>query len=189
MSYRDVTPGDKTARALAARFIKSKKGTLGIEVSFEFEEKSTGGNERLSWVGWLSGGAIEKTMETLVDVLNYNGSEVTDQNGVLTDPNVLNFKKEVRLVVELEEGTDEAGMPNGKSYPKIKWVNNMGGSMYQGVKVESIKNDLGAAGFKAAFLAARKNSGQSADPARPKNHAPGADFGPEPVFDDSEIPF
>lgn len=197
MGLKDITAGDKIAHAIGARFIKSKKGTFGFEVAFEFVEPSTGGPERLSWVGWLSQNAIEKSLETLVEVLGYNGSEVTDPNGVLTDPNVLNFKKEVKLVVEMEEGRDaETGAPNGKLYPRIKWVNNIGGSMYQGVQVESIKNDLGAVGFKAAFLAARQNAGMSAGP-RPNgaanpgvpNYAPGTQTAPPPAFSDEEIPF
>lgn len=186
MAFSDITPGDKIGRALGARFIESKKGTPALEVSFEFTEPSTGGPERLSRQFWLSQDAIDRSMETLVDVLEYNGSEVTDQNGVLTDPNALNFKKEVKLVVEFEQGRDADGNPTDKSYPKIKWVNNAsGGSQFAGVKVETVKSTLAAVGFKAAFLSAKKNSG-SPRVAPPK----ASDFGPEPKFNtDEEIPF
>lgn len=156
MSYKDITPGDKLGNAVGARVIKSSKGTVGIEVSFDFTEQSTGGPERLSWVGWLSANAMEHTMDTLVNVLGYNGSETTNSEGIFTDPQVIDFKKEVKLVVEMEENPN-----NGKSYPKIKWVNNVGGSAFSGVSPEVVRSELAGLGFKAAFLASQKKSGKT----------------------------
>ena len=54
MGYKDIVDGEKTAKAIGARFIKTEKGTPGIEVAFEFEEPSTGNPERLNYVAWLS---------------------------------------------------------------------------------------------------------------------------------------
>jgi hypothetical protein len=165
MGYKDITEGDKIATPKVARFIKSKKGTLGIEVRFNFVEPSTGTPEYLNWTSWLSEGAIEYTMETLVSVLGYNGSEATDADGVLTDPNALNWKQEVKLVVAMEEF-------EGKSSPRIKYVNKVGGSGFAGVEPESVKSDLAAVDFKAHFLAIKKNG--------PKKHG---------IVADEEIPF
>lgn len=164
MSFKDITAGTKIGKATAARFIHAgEKQTPAIEVSFEFEEPSTGTRERLAWQGWLTTtgknggkGALEGTMETLVERLGFNGNESFDEKtGVLTDPHVLNWKKEVQLVIEMEVNPNDS-----KSYPKIKWVNNLGGSMFEGCTPELIKNQLGAMGFKAAFLAAKQKAPQ-----------------------------
>lgn len=147
MSYRDITAGDKKAKVVAGRFIKSSKGTMGIEVAFEFEEPTTNTQERMNWVGWLSEKALENTMDTLVNVLCFNGNDNVNQAGEFTDPNVFDFNKEVKLVVEMEEY-------DGKTRAKIKWVNNVGGSGFQGITPEVIRGELAATGFKAAFLSA-----------------------------------
>lgn len=152
MSFRDIQAGDKIGVAVGARFVESKKGTMGMEVEFQFEEPSKGSKETLRWTGWLSENAIEKTMETLVDVLEFNGDDTVDANSILTNPTALNYNKKVKLVVELEEY-------NGKSYPKIKWVNNVGGSSFVGVEPTVIKSKLDGLNFKAKFLAAKQKQG------------------------------
>lgn len=158
MSYKEITSGNKTAKALAARFIEAgEKKSLAIEVSFEFEEPSTGTKERLAWQGWLTPNAIENTLRTLTEVLEFNGNETHDANGVLTDPNVLNFTKEVQLVVGRETNPN-----NDKEYPKVKFVNNFSGSSkFQGATPDVLKNKLGAIGFKAAYLAAKQKAPQT----------------------------
>ena len=105
----------------------------------------------------------------LANVLGCNGSEVVDGNGNYTDPKFLDYKREVKLVVEGEEY-------EGKIYPKIKWVNALGGSAFAGCSPEIVKNELGAIGFKAAFLAAKQATAQSGPQPGPAvvNHAPGA---------------
>jgi hypothetical protein len=163
MGYKDVTEGQKTAKVKSGRFIKSKNGTTALEVAFEFTEPSTDRVEHLPWQGWLSEKALDNTMDTLVNVLGYNGSKIIDSDGVLTDPNAFAYGREVRLVIEIEDYTNEKG--ETKAYPKIKWVNSLGGSNYTGITPESIKNELGSIGFEAAFLAAKKTSG-------PVNYAP-----------------
>ncbi len=174
MGYKDITPGDRIGRAIAARLIKSpEKGTPGIEVAFEFEEPSTGNMERLNWIGWLSAAAIEYTMETLVSVLETNGKEDVDANGVFTDPGFINTKKEVTLVIDLEEYADKK-TGEIKASPKIKFVNNIGGSKFANLTPEIVKTELAATGFRAAFLAAKQASNQSAPPPsgiRPKEEA------------------
>lgn len=154
MAFKDITEGEKTGVALAARFIKSEGGkqSLGLEVSFSFEEPNTGTQETLARVFWLTKDSIKKSMETLVEVLNYNGSEETDQDGNIIDKNAIS-KNPVKLVVEMDTNEE-----NGKSYPKIKWVNNLGGSGFAGATKETIKSDLESVGFKGAYLAARKGN-------------------------------
>lgn len=158
MGYKDIRAGDKIAKPLAARFVKSKKGTQGCEVIFEFEEPSTGAMERLNWVGWLSPAALENTMDTLVNVLGFNGNDAIDDQGNLTDPGALAYQKQVKLVVEIESYTNDKG--ESRSGAKIKWVNALGGSAFQACEPQTIKSELAGLGFRAAFLAAKQSAGK-----------------------------
>ena len=155
MGWQDINPGTKSAKVMIARFIKAKTGTMGLEVAFEFQEGEN--TERLNWVGWLSAGALENTMKTLVDVLGFNGNDAADASGVLTDPKALAYGSNVSLVVEMEPNQDHT-----KEYPRIKWVNKLGGSAFEGCAPELIKADLNAIGFRAAFLAAKQGQPSTA---------------------------
>ena len=153
MGWKDITAGDKTARAFKMRFIKSNTGTAGLEVAFRFKQLLAGGaqsDEQLTWVGWISDAARDRTMKTLVDVLGYNGSMDTNEDGVFTDPKVLDWDRDITLVIEMEAY-------EGKQYPKIKWVNKAGGSAFAGCAPEVVKNELNSSAFRAAFLAAQQS--------------------------------
>lgn len=172
MARKDITAGVKSAKVVAARFIESKSGKPAIEICFSFVEKSTETEEKLFWQGWLSEAAIDHTMKTLVEVLEYNGSLEVDDEGVLTDKKAFT-DKEVSITVELEARRDEEGQEkldeegNTIVDPRIKWVNKAGGSAYSGMDVKKVQSSLKAIGFKAAFQSAKKKAGTPA--AAPKN--------------------
>jgi len=192
MSYKDVVAGTKTAKPFAARFIKAKTGTLGMEVAFKFIEKKQDGSsseERLNWVAWLSDKAIDNSLKTLVEVLGYNGNDSVDANGMLTDPNALVWDREVSLVVEIEDYTKQDGT-TGQS-PKIKWVNKLGGSSFGACTPESIKNDLGAMNFRAAFLAAKQVVSTTPGVASNVVPAPRSPMmpGPGALTNEADLPF
>jgi hypothetical protein len=149
MAIINVKPGKKLARPTAARFIKSQAGTLGMEIAFSFMEPSTGVTESMNWVAWLSEKAMERSMDTLTNTLGFNGNDSCNAEGILTDPQALAFNVDVELVVEDEEY-------KGKYYPKIKWVNRVGGNSFADATPESIKSELSAIGFQGAFLAAKQ---------------------------------
>lgn len=178
MGYKNITAGEKKAIAIAARFIKSEgKGTPGIEIIFNFEEPNTGTQESLNWVGWLSPNAKENTMDTLVNVLDCNGNvDQLDEKGVFTDPDFINYKKEVELVVELEIALDKDGKQKLDNitfdpikYPRVKWVNNVGGSLYAACAPEVVKSELANVGFRANFLALTKGKQKNQPPMNPVN--------------------
>lgn len=174
MSFKDIVAGDYVAKPVGVRFIKSPKtGTVGLETMFKF--KVGANEERLSWVGWLTENALENSMKTYVEVLGFNGNENHDANGVLTDPKAINYEQEVKLVIEMEQY-------EGKERAKIKWVNNLGGSGFVACEPETVKNHLGAIGFKAAFLSAKQAMGQ------PKAPTESSEPKPDP-FDESKLPF
>lgn len=148
-----TNPGKYTAKAVAIRFVKPKDN-LGVEIRFEFKNQD-GGLAQLSWVGWLSERAMKNTMRTLVNVLGYNGDDETvnvpesdPSFGMIKNQDCIDRKKEVQLVIE-----NETNPENEKVYPRIKWVNELGGGQFAGASPEVVKNDLNALGFKAAFLA------------------------------------
>lgn len=181
MGWKEITKGDKIAHAKGARFIKSgQKGTPGIEIAFEFEEPTTGQRETLNYVGWLSEKAINNTMDMLTNVLNSNGVEDTDVNGVFTSPGFIDTKKEVKLVVDMELGMEKDGVTPKKDkvtgedvyYPRIKFVNNIGGSAYANVTPDVVKTELASLGFRAAFLASRTQNKAAAPAAEPTSIDP-----------------
>jgi hypothetical protein len=200
MGYKDITAGEKTAKALGARLIKSPgKGTPGIEVSFQFLEPSTNGVEKLSWVGWLSPKAKEYTMDTLVNILDSNGDDNINAEGVFP-PGFVDANKQVQIVIELQEGKDEHGnvkvddQGNPKIYPKIAYVNNPGGSMYTGCAPDVGRKILAETGFKASFMAMKQKSGKSTTSApsqqqQPPNMAPGANSNPPQFNTNERLPF
>ena len=154
-----IAEGNKIATIVAARFIKSKTGTMGMEIMFEFTEGTgeSSTRERLNYVAWLSPKAIEHSMDMLVAVLKYNGSKEINKDGVLSDPNALT-KDQVQLVVEMQEYTNDEGVT--RIHPKIKWVNCIGKSAYESMDNNSIQAGLISCSFEAAFLAAKAGDQQ-----------------------------
>lgn len=144
MSYKDIKPGDYAAVPTGIRLIKSAKNTPGVEVGFKFQVE--GKDQHLNYVGWLTSAALENTMKTLVEVLGFNGDDELK-------PGCINMANPVTVVVEFEKNPEDQ-----KEYPRIKWVNAISRSAFAGVEVEKVKTELGALGFKAAFLAAKKTA-------------------------------
>ena len=188
MGYKDITAGTKIGKIAAARFVESKTGTMGIELSFRFEEGQS--FETLNWVGWLSEKAIKYTMDTLVNVLGYNGSKEVNGEGVLTDKNAFDFDREVKLVVELEPRVNAEGIQqldkemNPIIDPRIKYVNSLSGSGFAAVQPQVVKQKLANIGFDGVLLATMKASGKEMPKQKTelKNHAP-------PAMKKEEIPF
>ncbi|AFC22529.1 hypothetical protein phi1422_0009 [Bdellovibrio phage phi1422] len=193
MGIKDITPGRRNAKLKGARFIESGKGKPGLECSFEFTEPTTDMPETLTWVGWLSDAAIENTMKTVVGVLEYNGSEKVNDQGELTDRAAFNYEKEIQITIEMEERKDAEGNlkldknSNPIIDPRIKWVNNIGGSAYTGLTVDKVSSSLKAVGFRAAFLAAQKEHGKPAEKKEQKQKTQETEP-PEETTND-ELPF
>ncbi len=158
-----ITAGNKIARAGAIRVVESKnKGTKSIEVMFAFDEN--GVPARLYWNGWLTPGALENTLKTLIEVLDYNGDETVvtvpagdPREGMFANQDCINLRKDVQLVVEMESW-------EGKERPRIKWVNNISGGQFGGCSPEVVKSHFGAIGFKATYLSVKQGAPQVKQP-------------------------
>ena len=121
MGYKDIVAGKYIAKALRGATGDTKNGTPQVGVEFEFTVN--GSKETLWWFGFLTPKAREYTYEKLM-VIEYNGDR--DENGVFPEGS-FNNKKEVQIVVEMEEY-------EGKSRPKIKWINELGGGKFAGMQ-------------------------------------------------------
>lgn len=171
--------------AKPARLIKSSKDTHGVEVVFDFPEIED--QPSLTWVGWLSEKARENTFKTLSKVLDSDGSDQLDEDGYFTSEGFVNREKKYSLVVEMEDVLDQDGNHKFKeetgevlTRPRIKWVNNLGGSNYEGVKPVEAKTFLSQINFKGAIKA--KSTAKS---------APAAKQDPPPIFENKgdKLPF
>ncbi len=105
--------GTHAAKVVSHGLGKSGTGTPHIAVLFE-----NVAGERITWYGYLSDKAIERTVKTLEDlgwVPAHDGGDITALNG--TD----------RLVGAEAEVVVEAEVYNGEERRKVKWVNRPGG--------------------------------------------------------------
>lgn len=171
MAYKDIKPGKYLAKARAARFVKPKE-KLGLEVSFQFMQD--GVPETINNVFWLSPDAIERSMETLVLGLGFNGDDEVVPGTSNLKPGAIDPNKEVELDIQYEEY-------QGKAYPRVKFVNIPGREIgFKAAQPETIRAELSAIGFKAAF---NMMKGKTA-PAKPA--APIVANEPIPL---SEVPF
>lgn len=119
-----VTAGKKP-RAVAREwaFGKSKeKGTDYISVAFEILEPEEERGAPVPWNGYFTDKTAKRTLEAL-RYCGWKGDDLTSLDGMGT--------QEVALVVELEDY-------DGKQYPKVAWVNRLGGA---GVRIEKPMDD------------------------------------------------
>lgn len=131
MGYKDIKAGKYLAKAVQGAFGKSKnKGTpqVGIEFTFKTPE---GTQETLWWIGFLTEKARERAFDTL-SLIKFNGDP--DFGPGSFDP-----EAEVELVIEMEEH-------EGKSRPKIQWVNEPGGSKFSDLPVTEVKTMITSLG-------------------------------------------
>lgn len=97
-------------------FCESSTGTAGLRLPLEITSGECKGT-LCEYVGWLSHAALPRTVKTLVEVFGWDRN--LDALGKLLDSGPF-VGKECEITVEDEEY-------NGKTYPKIKWLNRAGG--------------------------------------------------------------
>jgi len=107
--------GTHRAKVLAHVLGKSGTGTPHIAVLFENE-----GGERITWYGYLSDKALERTVASLC-VLGWDPAADDGLVSRLHDTDAL-VGNEAEIVVEHE-------VYEGKSNAKVKWVNAIGGGL------------------------------------------------------------
>jgi hypothetical protein len=146
MSLKDVVPGKYVAKAIRGGWGKSKeKQTPCVAVEFEFD-----GGELIWWTGYLTEKTVHRTFETLARLGYKEVDLIPDEKG---NPCFTREKhladKEVEIVIEIEEN-------DGKSYHRVQWINDLGGSSRVGLPVSQV---LGSINLKAELAAARARLG------------------------------
>jgi hypothetical protein len=170
-----IPKGKYVGRAHGYKFGTSEKGTEFIAVEFSIEEGEHAG-ARLSWRGFFTDATQQRTIESL-RYCGWAGDNITDLEGL--------GKNLVQLVIEPEEY-------NGKTYPRIQWVNRLGNL--------AVKNEMDA-GARASFAARMKGhvlgvdkslANGTAAPARSSGNGaapPPSHQSDDPGFGDDDIPF
>ncbi len=157
--------------------------TAFVRVQFEITAECEFRGHQIHWDGWLTEKTSERTMDSL-EHCGWDGASLSNPQGVGT--------KECSIVIEHEQSEKD-----GKLYPRVKWVNALGG----GAKLkDEVKLDAAALRsidqeFKASLMERRqKNGAQASRPSaapRTSTRASGRpyddNFGPMPSDDD--IPF
>jgi hypothetical protein len=143
--------GTYIAKPIGGKFGQSEKGTAGVAIHFEITGDKNKG-ERITWVGWLSDAARDRTIETLAR-LGYDESKPESySSGIDFGAEYFTTGKDFELVVEMEPGQKDPE----KTYAKVRWVNDLGGSKFTGLKPGGV--NLGF-DLKGAMAQARSKLG------------------------------
>lgn len=132
-----IEKGTYTAKAVEWKLGVTGTGKEQIAVLFQLEDGS-----QITWYGYFT----EKTTERTLDSLEYMGWDGVDiSNPVGLDRN------EVRVVID-----HEVSEQDGKTYARVKWVNQMGGLAVKeeltGGALQSFKQRM-----QGAVMARRQN--------------------------------
>jgi hypothetical protein len=161
MSLKDVEPGKYRARAVKGAWSKvGDKKTPAVGVLYQFE-REPGQVEEIWHVMYLTttmcgnGFTVqENTFNTLIGTLGYDESVdlyIDDNGNPFFGPAHL-ADKEVEIVIEMEADRNDPT----KSYHRVRWVNELGGSRLAGLSVDEV---MGNTSIKAAAAAARARLG------------------------------
>lgn len=174
----EIKAGNYTAKVIAYGTKKTLAGEGAIVIQFGFE--CEGEQTSLSWqgstknVGTGKKTALQITCETLETCgFDWSSSNVTKNFAALengTTSGLLDTDQEVSIKVEHEAGTD------GNLYPRIRWVNKLGGGAFKNLmsKGESAQVFAGISGDLMAFAASRGVKKQAVS---------------IPTFDHADLPF
>jgi hypothetical protein len=180
-----IAEGRYQARATEHEFGQSKSATRFVRVQFEIKTEGEFHGHAIHWDGFFTEKTAERTMDSL-EHCGWDGASLTALTGL--------GSKDCSITVEHEEYTDAQG--NTKKYPKVAWVNKLGGSKLK----DDAKLDAGGIKsleqeFKASLMERRQKNGSKPatqgngstprGTSRVGNYNP--DFGPMPSDDD--IPF
>lgn len=172
-----IAVGKHKARAVEGALVEvGDKQTPAVSVIFEIIDGDSAG-DRIKWDGWLTEKTTDRTMESL-RYCGWSTDMLDDLRGISDN--------EVQLVIE-----PEVNERDGKTYPRVKWVNRLGG----GASINDLQKVAGAAARTLAqrFAAAARGSREKA-PTRPAQNGSARQpsrrvVEEESPFDPSDVPF
>lgn len=162
-----MKPGNKKAVLDHVYFdLVGERRTPCFKVMFSTDEGP------IEWAGYLSEAAAQRTVDTMRDVLGWNGDdslEVNGDKGICLKNSNFNATRDYELVIEEEEY-------KGKKYCRVKWINLPGTNRCK-LPVEEVRCEIAKLGLKALYLASKPQGG--------------ADFAPGPgtKVENTSIPF
>lgn len=155
----------------------ANKGTPCVQVVLEITEEGEHTGERMRWDGWLTDNTAQRTLESLRH-LGWETDDLGDLSGITTN--------EVQIVVEHEWNEEKQ-----KSYPRVKWLNRLGGgaklndeAKLDGVAAKALSQRFAAMARGTRVAAASKPAAQP----RPQAQRPRREQ-PADTFVDDDIPF
>jgi len=136
-----INAGTYKAHATKAELGETKAGAPQIAVTFRIidDDQPEAVGAELVWYGYFTEKAKARTLESLVHA-GWDGDDIEELAGLGTT--------EVNIVVELDTY-------NGRTRPKVQWVNAIGGSALQKTMDESSKKTF-AKSLKADLADLRK---------------------------------
>jgi hypothetical protein len=108
-----ISKGSYQAVAKEFVFGRANNGTEQVVVAFEIANGDAVG-QRITWRGYFTEKTHERTLESL-EHAGWDGVSLAKLGGLGSKPCV--------IVIDHEEGQD------GKTYPKVQWVNSLGGGL------------------------------------------------------------
>lgn len=139
-----IKPGHYQAIAREFTFGKTSKGTEQVALLFEVADGEAKG-QRITWYGFFTDATYERTLDSLENA-GWDGQSLQKLGGLGSRPCV--------IVVENEEGQD------GKTYPRVRWVNGLGGGLSVKEKMETNEVNALEERMKGAMLERRQKRGQ-----------------------------
>jgi hypothetical protein len=133
-----INPGKYTAIAREWKLGETDNThTPFIGVQFELLDESVAG-VTMNWSGWLSDAAIDRTLESL-RACGWRGKDISDLTGI--------GDRRVTVTVDNEEY-------KGKTFPRIKFVNMLGGGLKVGTALapDKMRELVATSKIKAASL-------------------------------------
>jgi hypothetical protein len=148
-----IQAGTYKARAAQFQLGAAPNGSERAEVVFEITEGEHEG-QTIRWDGYFS----EKTAKRTIESLQHCGWTGDDLSAIRVE----DMPNEVEIVVELEAGQGDYA---GKEFPKVRWVNRLGGGR---LNVQNALDPARARAFgermKGLVAATRGDKGQAAPP-------------------------
>lgn len=160
--------GTYKAKAIGGGLGETSKGAEQVAVEFSLLDEGFNG-WRITWFGFFT----EKTTESTIRALRtcgWQGTDLTDLTGIDTN--------EVLLVIENETY-------DGKTSPKVRWVNPLGGGLALKNPMAPDKAKAFAARMRAQIAAVDATSGQRRTSTKPA----GMNTNEPPPHTDNDMPF
>lgn len=140
-----IQAGKYRARASEVQLTTSgQKGTPAVQVMFRITTEGDAYGETIRWDGWCT----EKTTERVIEALRNCGwdgdgfEDFADRQLHGLDLN------EVEIVVEIEPYNGDKPEHQGKSFPRVAWVNKLGG---RGLNLDQAMKPDAVAAFSDRF--------------------------------------